>query len=118
MDFAGDRAVAAPVVTMRGIPVITNVSVMCGPVSAKTDKNVSAVVIGIHKSKRPVRSPFIVHGEIIPRPDSSVVYAVTMVPVHMDVAVNMFHYIVLFFIFYSRGPCCSPVMPATGPFAV
>lgn len=99
--FAGDRTVAAPIVKMGGIPVITGVSVMRGPVSAQTDKNVSAVIVGIHISQHPVRSTFIVHREIIPRPDSSVVYVVVVVPVHMHAVMAVSRYIASFFVFSS-----------------
>jgi len=102
LHFSGDWLVAVPVIGVARIPIIADVSVMYGPVSTQTDKDISAVVVGIHIPECEVRPPIVINGIAISGPYYSVPYPVVSVSIYVLVAMMMFYHIVALFESCSR----------------
>jgi len=75
---------------------------MYGPVSAQTDKDISAVIVRIHIPECEVRPPIVINGIAISGPYYSVPYPMVPVSVYVLVAMMMFYHAVALFESYSR----------------
>jgi len=83
--FACDGIVAVPAIGVTAVPVVAEIAVVQGPITAQADKDVLAVVVRIAIRERGVRSPVVVQHEVIPGPDRSMASSVLEIPVDMVV---------------------------------
>jgi len=110
--------VSIPIIGVARIPVVADVPVMDGPVSAQTDKDISAVIVRIHISECEVRPPIIINRIVISGPYYSVPYPVVPVSIYVLVAMSVFYRVATLFESYSRGLSMLSVVSAAGAFGV
>jgi len=67
------------------IPVISNVSVMAGPISAEAHKYVPSVMVWVYISNPVIWPVVITHRIIVSRPDDPVAQSLVAVTVNMNV---------------------------------